>query len=87
LGKRIRGGHDTQVSRIAQPNGKRLTVRRIVARGDRRVTKFILACDGRPSYSVTVMEFLDGKVAGETQHCGDPFEPRPSPAQRVERIG
>jgi hypothetical protein len=31
------------------------------------------------------MEFLDGKVARETQCFGDPFEPWPSRAQWVER--
>jgi hypothetical protein len=59
---------------------------RIVASGDLRVTEFILACDGRPSYSVSVMEFLDGKVARETQYTGDPFEPGPSRAQWIERV-
>jgi hypothetical protein len=32
------------------------------------------------------MEFLDGKVARETQYFGGPFEPGPSRAQWVERI-
>jgi hypothetical protein len=31
------------------------------------------------------MEFLDGKVARETQYFGDPFEPGPSLAQWIER--
>ena len=66
---------------------KRFTVRRIVGTGDLWVTEFILAYDGQPSYSVSVMEFLDGKVARETQYFGDPFEPGPSRAQWVERMG
>jgi len=45
-----------------------------------------LAYDGRPSYTVSIMEFLDGKVARETQYFGDPFEPGPSRAQWVERM-
>src|SRR6266852_1362900 len=64
-GERIRGRHNIQSSRVAQPNSKRFTVRRIVGTGDLWVTEFILAYDGRPSYSVSVMEFLDGKVARE----------------------
>jgi hypothetical protein len=40
----------------------------------------------RPSYTVSVMEFLDGKVARETQYFADPFEPGPSRAQWVERM-
>jgi ketosteroid isomerase-like protein len=86
-GERIRGRHNIQASRTAQPNRKRFTVRRIVGSGDFWVTEFILAYDGRPSSSVSVMEFLDGKVARETQYFGDPFEPGPSRAQWVERIG
>ena len=65
---------------------KRFTVRRIVGTGDLWVTEFILTYDGRPSYTVSVMEFLDGKVARETQYFGDPFEPGPSRAHLVERM-
>ena len=35
---------------------------RIIGAGDLWVTEFILTYDGQPSYSVSVMEFLDGKV-------------------------
>jgi hypothetical protein len=31
--------------------------------------------DGQPSYTVSIMEFRDGKVVRETQYFGDPFEP------------
>jgi SnoaL-like domain len=86
-GERIRGRHHIQASRVAQPNAKRFTVRRIVGTGDLWVTEFILTYDGRPSYTVSVMEFLDGKVAHETQYFGDPFEPGPSRAHLVERMG
>src|ERR1700744_3239585 len=85
-GERIRGRRNIQASRVAQPNAKRFSVRRIVGAGNVWVTEFILAYDGRPSYSVSVMEFLDGKVARETQSFGDPFEPGPSRAHLVERI-
>jgi hypothetical protein len=85
-GERIRGRHNIQPSRVAQPNAKRFTVRRIVGAGDLWVTEFILTYDGRPSYTVSIMEFLDGKVARETQYFGDPFEPGLSRAQWVERM-
>ena len=84
-GERIRGRGNIQASRVAQPNAKRFKVRRIVGAGDLWVTEFILAYDGRPSYTVSVMEFRDGKVARETQYFADPFEPGPSRAQWVER--
>ena len=67
-GERIRGRHNIQASRAAQPSSKRFKVRRIVGSGDLWVTEFILTYDGLPSYSVSVMEFLDGKVAHETQY-------------------
>jgi hypothetical protein len=86
-GERIRGRRNIQASRVAQPNSKRFSVRRIVGRGDLWVTEFVLTYDGQPSYSVSIMEFLDGKVARETQYFGEPFEPGPSRANLVERMG
>jgi ketosteroid isomerase-like protein len=83
--ERICGRQKIQASRQAQPNSKRFTIRRIVGRGDIWISEFILSYDGRPSYSVSIMEFKRGKVAKETQYFGDPFEPGPSRAQWVER--
>jgi len=85
-GERIRGRQRIQLSRAAQPNQKRFTVRRIVGSGDLWVTEFILSYDGKPSYTVSIMEFVDSKVAHETQYFADPFEPGPSRAQWVEKI-
>jgi len=86
-GERIRGRRDIQASRMAQPNAKRFTVRRILGAGELWITDFILAYDGWPSYAVSVMEFQDGKVIRETQYFADPFEPGPSRARWVERMG
>ncbi|WP_165188968.1 nuclear transport factor 2 family protein [Caulobacter soli] len=83
-GERIHGRRGIQSSRAAQPSQKRFTVRRIVGAGDLWVTELVLTYDGRPSYTVSVMEFLDGQVARETQYFGDPFEPGASRAQWVE---
>jgi len=83
-GERIRGRRQIQASRTAQPNQKRFTVRRVVGAGDLWVTEFVLTYDERPSYTVSIMEFLDGKVARETQYFGDPFAPGPSRSQWVE---
>jgi hypothetical protein len=86
-GERIRGRLNIQASREAQPNAKRFTVRRIVGAGALWVTEFILTYDGQPSYSVSVMEFLDGRVARETQYFAEAFEPGPSRAHLVEHMG
>ena len=85
-GERIRGRRNIQASRTAQPNKKRFTVRRVLGAGDLWVSEFILTYDGAPSYTVSIMEFSDGKVARETQYFGDPFAPGPSRAQWVERV-
>jgi ketosteroid isomerase-like protein len=86
-GERIRGRHNIQESRFAQPNQKRFTVRRMLGSGDLRVTEFVLSCDGNPSYAVSIMEFREGLVANETQYFADRFEPAPSRAHLAERIG
>ena len=85
-GERIRGRHNIQASRFAQPSNKRFAVRRIVGAADLWVTEFVLTYDGKPSYTVSIMEFKDGKVARETQYFADAFEPGPSRTQWVERM-
>jgi hypothetical protein len=86
-GERIRGRHNIQESRTVQPSKKRFTVRRIIGSGDLWVTEFVLSYDGIPSYSVSIMEFREGLVAHETQYFGDRFDPGPSRAHLVERVG
>ena len=85
-GERIHGRRNIQSSRAAQPNRKRFAVRRITGTNNLWVTEYVLTYDGRPSYTVSIMEFLDGKVVRETQYFSDPFEPGPPRAQWVERI-
>jgi hypothetical protein len=85
-GERLRGRQAIQASRTAQPNLKRFNVRRIIGAGELWVTEFVLTYDGQPSYTVSIMEFRDGKVARETQYFADPFEPGPSRTQWVERM-
>ena len=82
-GERIRGRRKIQSSRAAQPNRKRFTVRRIVGGGGLWVTEYVLTYDGRPSYTVSIMEFRDGKVSHETQYFADPFE---APAWRAQWV-
>jgi hypothetical protein len=59
---------------------------REVAWRGRTVRTAVLSYDGRPSYTVSIVEFRDGKVARETRNFGDPFEPWPARAQWVERM-
>jgi hypothetical protein len=85
-GERIRSRRNIQESRTVQPNKKRFTVQRIIGSGDLWVTEFVLTYDGVPSYTVSIMEFRDGKVANETQYFADRFDPAPSRAHLVERV-
>jgi hypothetical protein len=86
-GERIRSRRKIQESRFVQPNKKRFTVQRILGSGDLWVTEFVLSYDGIPSYTVSIMEFREGLVAHETQYFADRFDPAPSRAHLVERIG
>jgi hypothetical protein len=85
-GERTRGRRHIQNQRASQPNKKRFAVRRIIGGGDLWVTEFILTYDDKPSYTVSIMEFRDNKVARETQYFADPFVAPASRAQWVERM-
>ena len=85
-GERTRGRSNIQNQRASQPNKKRFTVRRIIGSGDLWVTEFILTYDGKPSYTVSMVEFTGDKVARETQYFADPFPAPASRAQWVERM-
>jgi hypothetical protein len=86
-GELIRGRRNIQESRTVQPNKKRFTVRRIIGSGDLWITEFVLTYDDIPSYTVSIMEFRDGRVANETQYFADRFDPGPSRAHLVEHEG
>ena len=86
-GERTRGRHNIQCQRASQPSKKRFTVRRIIGSGDLCVTELILTYDGKPSYTVSIMEFGGDKVARETQYFADPFVAPAFRAQWVERMG
>jgi ketosteroid isomerase-like protein len=85
-GERIRGRRNIQITRTLQPNKKRFAVRRIIGGGDLWVTEYILSYDGKPSYTVSIMEFTGDKVARETQYFAEPFEASSWRAPWVERM-
>jgi hypothetical protein len=85
-GERTRGRHNIQCQRAGQPSQKRFTVQRIIGSGDLWVTELILTYDGKPSYTVSIMEFTGDKVARETQYFADPFPAPAFRAQWVERM-
>src|SRR5499425_1660133 len=85
-GERTRGRRNILNQRVSQPSKKRFAVRRIIGRGDLWVTEFILTYDGKPSYTVSIMEFSGDKVARETQYFADPFVAPAWRAQWIERM-
>ena len=62
-GERIRGRRKIHQSRFLQPSTKRFAVRRILGGGDLRITEFVLTYDDARSYSVSIMEFRNGRIA------------------------
>jgi hypothetical protein len=86
-GERTRGRRNIQGQRASQPSKKRFTVQRIIGSGDLWVTEFILTYDGKPSYTVSIMEFENGKCQRETQYFADPFEAPSWRVQWVEQVG
>ncbi len=85
-GERIFGRKNLQALRShhpGKPSG--FEVRRILGRGDLWVTEYRITYQGqgRPTYTVSIMEFRNGKVAHETQYFADPFE---APAWRRQWV-
>jgi ketosteroid isomerase-like protein len=62
----LRGHHP------GKPSG--FEVRRIVGAGDLWITEYTISYTGRTAYTVSIMEFRDGKVVHETQYFADAFE-------------
>ena len=85
-GERTRGRRNIQGQRANQPSNKRFSIRRIIGSGDLWVTEFILTYDGKPSYTVSIMEFKGDKVERETQYFADPFVAPAFRAQWVEQM-
>ena len=85
-GERTRGRHNIQMQRSNQPSRKRFAVQRILGGGDLWITELILTYDDKPTYTVSIMEFRDKKVARETQYFADPFVAPAARSQWVERM-
>ena len=83
-GERIVGRSNLQGLRShhpGKPSG--FKVRRVLGREDLWITEYIIDYQGRPAYTVSIMEFRDGKVVHETQYFADPFD---APAWRRQWV-
>lgn len=86
-GERIFGRNNLQALRShhpGKPSG--FNVRRIVGNGDLWVTEYTIIYQGQPAYTVSIMEFRDGKVVHETQYFADGFEAPAWRSQWVKKI-
>ena len=72
-GERFRGRDAIVAQRGAHPANRHFTVLRISGGGDLWVSECVITYDGAPSYSVSIMEFVNDAVAHETQYFADPF--------------
>jgi hypothetical protein len=84
-GERIRGRAKIQTTRSIQPSSKRFEIQRILGAGNLWITEYILYYNEKPFHTVSIMEFVDGKVEHETQYFGEPFEPSASRSRFVEQ--
>ena len=76
--KSLRGHHPDR------PSG--FSVRRISGSGSLWVTEYMINYEGRPVYTVSIMEFEEGKCRRETQYFADPFDAPSWRAQWVEQV-
>jgi hypothetical protein len=79
-GERFRGRSKIAAQRGGHPAERHFTVQRISGNGPFWVSECIITYNGVPSYSVSVMEFVDGVVTHETQYFAEPFS---APASRA----
>src|SRR3954452_361792 len=83
-GEIIRGRDNLQALRSHHPGRPSdFTVRRIVGEGDLWVTEYQINYGGTRAFTVSIMEFRNGKVSHETQYFADPFE---APAWRAQWV-
>ena len=86
-GERILGRKNLQALRShhpGKPSG--FNVRRILGSGDLWITEYTITYQGNPAYTVSIMEFSNGKVVHETQYFADPFEAPAWRSQWVQRM-
>jgi hypothetical protein len=74
-GERILGRANLQALRSAHPaRPSGFAVRRMQGSGNLWITEYTINYDDRVAFTVSIMEFLDGKVVHETQYFSEPFE-------------
>jgi SnoaL-like domain len=85
-GERFRGRVKIQAQRGGHPAERHFSILRIRGGGDLWVSECVITYDGVPTYSVSIMEFIDGLVTHEIQYFADPFPASPGRAALAEPI-
>jgi hypothetical protein len=83
-GERILGRRNLQALRShhpGKPSG--FKVKRIVGQGDVWITEYTIVYQVKSAFTVSIMEFRNGKVVHETQYFSEPFE---APAWRSQWV-
>jgi hypothetical protein len=83
-GERILGRANLQALRShhpGKPSG--FNVRRILGRADLWITEYTITYQGKPAFTVSIMEFRGLQVVHETQYFADPFD---APAWRTQWV-
>ena len=79
-GERFVGRATIAEQRSGNPADRHFTLRRVLGADSIWVSECVITYDGKPSMSVSIMEFEDDLVVHETQYFADPFE---APAERA----
>jgi hypothetical protein len=83
-GERILGRANLQALRSHHPgHPSGFKVKRILGNGDLWITEYSITYEEQTSYTVSIMEFRNGKVVHETQYFADSFE---APAWRRQWV-
>jgi hypothetical protein len=83
-GERILGRNNLQALRShhpGKPSG--FQIKRLFGSGGLWITEYTIVYVGGTSYTVSMMEFENGKVVHETQYFADPFD---APAWRAQWV-
>ena len=86
-GERIIGRSNLQALRghhPGKPSG--FAVKRVLGKGDLWITEYTITYQAHAVFTVSIMEFSDGKVVHETQYFADPFEAPSWRSQWVQRM-
>ena len=86
-GERILGRSNLQALRShhpGKPSG--FQVKRMLGNGNLWITEYTIVYQGQSAFTVSIMEFREGKVVHETQYFAGPFEAPAWRSQWVQRI-